>query len=270
MTFWPDFAAVDDALAGAVELALAEDLPVAADSIYFGPADDPRAPRPACRILRGDLTAVGYGEARSGIPQPQVWRLTIKTVAEGDYDVDVLDEGWTYPAGPGDGLAAIQAGIIAALGGSQVSTPAADGDDVLVTAAEAGVHLAVKVSPNLEAEVEVDRKRLQTAQTGELVVTFQLVAVLDATSPSGSQHALAYATLLRSRLWHPDVLAVLRSAGLGLLRVAGGPTAGLDETLDTVTETRANLDVVFSVRLGATSRPPLIETATPVEGTITP
>lgn len=269
MTFWPDFAAVDDALAGAVELALAEDLPIAAASIYFGPADDPRAPRPACRIYRGAMPAVGYGEARRGVPQQQVWRLTIDQVAEGDYDVDVLDESWSYPAGPGDDLAAIQAGILAALGASAVSTASDDGDDVLVTAVDAGVHLAVKVSPNLSAAVERDRKHLETAAAGELTVTFQLVSVLSATSPSGSQHALAYATLLRSRLWHPDVLAVFRSAGLGLLRVAGGPTAGLDETLDTVTETRANLDVVFSVRLGATSRPPLIESATPVEGTLT-
>lgn len=268
MTFWPDFDAVDAALADVAALALAEDLPtpVAPDSIYFGPADDPRAPRPSCRIFRGPVVQLGRGDHRSTIPQAQRWRLTLEEVAAGDYVVEVAGAPFVYAALPTDDLDAIQAGLLAALAPCPDATSAAVGDELDLLAVVPGKHLAVAVSPNLSARVTADRKLLKTSSSGELTVTFQLATLLDSTSPSGSQHAIAYATLLRARLWHPDVLGRLRSAGIAPLRVASGPLAGLDEREGAVTETRATVQVVFSVPLGATSRPPFIESATPITG----
>lgn len=268
MTFWPDFDAVDAALADVAALALAEDVPtpVAPSSIYFGPADDPRAPRPSCRIFRGPVVPLGRGDHRSTIPQPQRWRITLEEVAAGDYQVEVAGTPYTYAALPTDDLDAIQAGLLGALAPCPDATSSAAGDELDLIATEPGKHLALKVSPNLSARVTADRKVLKTSSSGELTVTFQLATLLDPTSPSGSQHAIAYATLLRARLWHPDALGIFRAAGIAPLRLASGPHAGIDERIDAVTETRATIQVVFSAPLGATSRPPFIESVTPITG----
>lgn len=273
MSFSPDLSAIDAAI-GAVVLGVcaAADppLPLAAESVYFGNADDPRAARPSCRIYRGAIVSKSVtGGRRTSVPQAQVWKLPILAVAEGDYTVGVLGTDYTYPAGAGDDADAIEAGIVGALAVCpDVTAEAVDGEDaVQVTAAELGKHLALTTTPNLGRQVTRDKAKLRTRDLGELTLSFQFATTLDPTSPSGSQHALAYASLLRSALWHPAALSTLRSAGLAPLRVAGGPFPQ-DEQIEGVTETRANLDLVFSVELGATTAPALIETADPVEGAI--
>lgn len=259
-----DLAAIDEALASVVfKICTDGELPIADESIYVGDADDPRAPRPSCRLYRGTIVGMGSGGGSAiGVAQAQEWELPLLAVAEGDYTATVVGEAYTYPAGPADQAAAILAGLAGALAVCPDATAEVldDVSGLRVIAVEAGKHLAIDTTSNLGRKVTKDRKVVRSSQTGEMTVTFQFASLLDSSSPSGSQHALAYASLLRSALWHPSSQAALFSVGVAPLRVVLGPTPS-DTRIDTVTETRANLDIVFSVGLGATSRPALIETA---------
>lgn len=245
------------AFAGQVDVAAA----VAAGSIYFGPTDDPRAPRPACRVFETSQVVLGR-EAIIAVPQKQQWLLELLAVGPGPYTVTVKDAAHTYPAQPADDAAAIIAGLVDAFAGDTNATaaPGPDEGQLVVDALEDGEPLGVKVTANMSSEVTRDRATWQGAAPAERTYSFNLATVMSPTAPTPRQHALTYAKLLRGRIWHADVLDRLRVAGIVPRRIAAGPVA-VDELVDNVTETRAVLEVVFSITAGAAVATPVMESA---------
>lgn len=243
------------ACAGSADVAQA----VAAASVYFGPTDDPRAPRPACRIFEVSQIVLGR-EVRTPVPQRQAWRVELLAVAPGPYSVTIKGEPYAYDAQPGDDAEAIATGVADAVEADPNATVALADEAVVIEALLEGVHLAVEVSDNLEAEVTRDRAYMQYGTAAERTYAFNFASAMSMTAPSPKQHASTYAKLLRARLWHPDVLARLRAAGIAPRRIAAGPTT-LDELVDNATETRAVLEVVFSITAGASVQTPVMESA---------
>lgn len=264
MPLLPDETALERAIGEAIVLALGGDqlpTPVATGSVYFGPTDDPRAPRPAVRCNWGAQLQLGV-DTTHAVAQRQRWRLTVDQVAAEDYTVEVLGSPYLYAAGPGDGAAEIVAGLLAELAADPDSTSEAGAEgELFVEAATAGQHLDVQVSDNLDREIVRDRAYWQTATSAERTLTLQVAAVLDPDAPTGSQHALAYANLLRARLYHPDVQLRLAQAKVAVRRIAAGPISGPDTLVDNATETRASLDVVLSVTVGAQHSSGVMESA---------
>ena len=95
----------------------------------------------------------------------------------------------------------------------------------------------------------------------ERTLSLQVATAMDPAVPTASQHALSYASLLRSRLFHPDVQARLAEAKVAVRRIAAGPIPGPDTLIDNVTETRASLEVVLSVTVGAQHSAGVMESA---------
>lgn len=233
-----------------------------AGSVYFGPTDDPRAARPAVRLFWGAQVQLGQ-DITSPIKQRQRWRVVIDQVNASDYQIEVLGAPYTYAPQPGDGLAEIRAGLLVELAAAPASSAEAGAvpDELFIEADAAGVHLGLKASAQMSREIVRDRAAFQTGTSSERTLSIQVATVLEAAAPSASQHALAYANLLRARLYHPDVQARLRAAKVAVRRVAAGPIAGLDEVIDNVTETRATLEVVLSITVGAQHSSPVMESA---------
>lgn len=260
MSFAPDLAALDEAVVQSVLTAIAE-LPVAESSIYFGPTDDPRAQLPAVRILRGPLVGVGARGGREvGIDQPQIWTIAVASLAAGPYTVQVLGESFTFIAGPDPLEADVLAGVELALADCTTAVASVDGATITITANEAGAHLAVDTTANLTRGVSRDRRRFEVRQAHELTISFNFAAHLDPSSPSGTQHALARATLFAAGLWSSASREALRSVGVAPLRVASGPLP-IDELVDAVAETRAVVEVVYSVQVRSSFERAIIETA---------
>lgn len=233
-----------------------------AGSVYFGPTDDPRAARPAVRLFWGAQVQLGQ-DITHALPQRQQWKVVIDQVGSSDYTIEALGAAYTYTPQPGDGLAEIRTGLLAALLAAPDATAEAGADPkaLFVEAVTAGVHLDLKVSAQLTREIVRDRAAFQTGTSAERTLSIQVATLLNAAAPSASQHALAYANLLRARLYHPDVQARLRQAKIAVRRVAAGPIAGLDELIDNVTETRATLEVALSITVGAQHSSPVMESA---------
>lgn len=233
-----------------------------AGSVYFGPTDDPRARRPAVRLFWGAQVQLGQ-DITSPIKQLQCWRVDIAQVNADPYAVDVRGTSYPYTTQPGDGLAEIRTGLLGALAATPDAAAEAGSDPaaLFVEAVVPGVHLDLKVSGQLAREIVRDRAAFQTGTSAERTLSIQVATLLDPASPSASQHALAYANFLRARLCHPDVQARLRKAKVAVRRIAAGPIAGLDELVDNVTETRATLEVVLSITVGAQHTSPVMESA---------
>lgn len=264
MPLLPDEVLLERAIGEAIALAFSlGDLdPVAEGSVYFAPTDEPAAPRPAVRCFWGAQVQLGR-DATHPVAQRQKWKVTIDEVAASEYTVSVRKAPYVYPAGPGDDAAAIQAGLLAALAATPDATPTAGDvdEELFVEAVDAGVHLALTVEGHLSREIVRDRAAWQTAAPAERTLSIQVAAEIDPAAPSPKQTALAYASLLRARLGHPDVQARLRQAGVAVRRIAAGPIGGLDVLNGTVTETRASLEVVLSITAGAQHGAGVMESA---------
>lgn len=256
-----DFAALDDAIARHLLVAIAED-PVPEASVYMAPTDSPRVALPAVRISRGPVRPSGLKGRTTAIEQAQVWELVALALAEGPYSVQVLDATYTFDAGADPSIADVLTGVALALAGCPDAGVEVDLDLELlrVTAASAGVHLAIKTTPNMSGRVVVDRKSLELRQASEVTFSFSFASKLDPSSPSGAQHAMSRATLFAVGLWSSASLEPLRAAGVAPLRIASGPL-DLDEIVDADAETRAVVEVVYSLQVRTSFARPFIETA---------
>lgn len=264
MPLLPNEGALERAIGEAIVLAFSTgDLTAPpAGSVYFGPTDDPRAARPAVRLFWGAQVQLGQ-DITSPIKQLQRWRVDIEQIDGDPYAIEIRGISYPYTPQPGDGLAEIRTGLLGALGAAPDATAeaGADPEALFVEAVAPGVHLDLQVSAQLAREIVRDRAAFQTGTSAERTLSIQVATLLNAAAPSASQHALAYANLLRARLYHPDVQARLRQAKVAVRRVAAGPIAGLDELIDNVTETRATLEVVLSITVGAQHSSPVMESA---------
>lgn len=265
MPLLPTESALERAVGEAIVLALGGTelpSPVVAGSVYFSPTDDPRAARPSVRCFWGAQVQLGR-DTTHPVKQLQRWRFTLAQVAAADYTVEVLGAPYLYAAGPGDDAAAIVAGLLGELAADPDSaSEAGEEGELFVEALVAGQHLDLKVSANLTREIVRDRAAWQTATSAERTLSLQVATMMSQTAPVAEQHALAYANLLRARLHHPDVQARLAEAGAAVRRIAAGPIAGQDTLVDNATETRASLEVVLSITVGAQHSSGVMESAT--------
>lgn len=267
MPLLPDETELERAVGEAILLAFSGgDLTptVAAGSVYFGPTDEPTRPRPAVRCFWGAQVQLGR-DVTHPVQQRQRWRVVIDAVNASDYTIEVLDVPYLYSPLPGDGLDEIRAGLLAEIAADPdpdaTAEAGADPAALFVEAVAEGVHLDLQVSEQMSREVVRDRAVWQTATSAERTLSIQVATELDPAAPSAKQHALAYANLLRARLVHPDLQARLRQARAAIRRIVAGPIAGLDFLNGTVTETRATLEVVLSITVGAQHAAPVMESA---------
>lgn len=272
-------AAVADAVAWsaivtAIRSMVVDVLGLPGGSVRWSDQDHPESPRPfvTLRILSGPGGMTTRPEIRSG---GQKRRLTVQvaTVAVQTYTITIAGVAFPFVAGGADTATTIRDGLIAAVNGGSLmnATPVAGSADILqLEDLVAGRFQTVSVSPTPDLVlVETRREVLQQAVAPEeLAVSIQASAKLDDAAPSATQHARALCAKVRSALWLPARLAALRAAGCPPLRTE--EIQDLTLLLDAQHETRAVLDVTFSVQTLTTEDVESIQTVDPPTGTVTP
>lgn len=270
-------AAVSDAVAwSAIQTAIVtmirDLLGLSARQVLWTMQDHPEAPRPfvTLRILSGPGGMTTRPEER---PSSQKRRLTVQvaTVAAQTYTITIDGTPHAYPAGGGDTATTIRDGLIAAVTAGGLMSPSVVSSDTLqIEDLVAGRFQPVEVSPTPDLVLVETRKEVKIDQVApeELAVSIQVSNKYDDQAPEVTQHARAYCAKIRSGLWHASQLQALREAGCPPLRTE--EIQDLSLLLDGQHETRAALDVTFSVQTLTTEDVESIQTVEEPTGTLNP
>lgn len=129
------------------------------EAVYQGDLD-PTMRRPSCRVYPvSEPTERAWMDERSLVKQQQVWLVTVDEANIGElYQTAVLGADADYIAQPGDDVGVIRGQQVLTLAGlGQPITVAAVNDNAFrITGNTTGQHLAVAVTDNMTATLEVD------------------------------------------------------------------------------------------------------------------
>lgn len=254
-----------DTVLGAIRQWVIDSTGIPASSVAWSDQDHPELVRPfaTLRLPAGGPSGVATQPELRTRRLTHTWLVTVATAAVQVYTLTIDGVGYPYSAGAGDDADAIRDGLVAAAAaapGVSVTPTAVEGQLQVAASVVATFH-PVLVSPDpdlvaLEAQKELG---VEAFTPDELAVSVQVSARLDDTSPSLTQHARAILGRAKAALWTPTVTSALRRAGVPPLRT--GTVNDLSALLGSQFETRANLDVTFSVAAGIIDETGQIETA---------
>lgn len=237
------------------------------EAVYQGDLDLTMM-RPSCRVYAvSEPIERAWQDERWLVKQQQVWLVRVAAVAPGQlYTTNVLGAAADYTAQPGDDAEAIRDGQLLALAGlgKPIALAAVDDDALRLTGDVAGQHLAVSVTPNLVAEIEMDNLHDAGLMPSFWTVRFEFE---EQPGVSGSEsRAPAWATRLRGWLQANLSADVLHAAHIDFNQIIA--RGGFRRPDRGKTTEVAWIDVQFSAVQGLGFDTPSIESfgaAPPVE-----
>lgn len=183
------------------------------------------------------------------------WRLHIVEAQPGGlYGGSILGTPYGYTGQLGDDLAAVQAGLLAALPGG-VAGVAVGAADLDVTASEAGIPLELTAGPaDLLTATRTRKTARETARcAGEVTIEFEVVVELPRDDPDSVPSAMQYLSAVVGKLAHGRIgpAAALYNAGIAFMRYAMQPQVLTALDRSTV-RSRAQADIVFTLDVSDT------------------
>lgn len=259
---------------------VAESTQIPAARVIWADQDHPRPARPYAELaFVSPPVKLGGPEERHDLHK-QVVTITVDNALQQTYAVRLKPNSdgtaafvpHSYAAGLGDSSQDIRDGLVSAVNAGSIASaaPGATADDLVVTGLVDGDHLFAEVDPVADLSIVLTTDNLEqvTYFPGELFVRVTVVAALDERAPSMAQHAAALMNRAQSDLWTYARQTALETAKCPPVRELG---VGMAPALRGISrETRAYLDVAFSVALGTSAEPGTIEVAGPITGSLAP